>query len=877
MRINTRGVDFQHADPEYEFVVSDGQILIPRLHWETISNAFMHRDKEDTTKKVCQKSLRVPSAGRLQTMCWEEAEIVSPGEGEILVETRAAGLNFKDLLISLGVLLNERPMGLEGSGVVTEVGPGVQDFVVGDRVLYFGSGCFSTHLKLPEKLCAKLEDSISFEMGAALPAVYTTAYMAITELSNLQSGQSILIQSACGGVGLAAIHLAQMIGAEIYCTVGSEIKADYLVQHYGIERARILHSRDVSFLHDLMRLTDNRGVDVVLNSLSGELLRASWLCLAECGTMVEIGKRDFQRRAKLTMEPFEQNRSFIGFDLARLTEIQPERSIKALRDCVDLVRSGKIPGPTIDSIHPAANVQDAFRTMQSAQHIGKIVVQMPDDASKLESVAPRPIPEFKSDRSYLIVGGLGGLGRVVASWMVENGARNLVFLSRSAREGPDNQDYLDELRSQVCQVQLVAGSVAKLEDVQQATCKSVQPLAGIIQMSMALKEEKDRIAQELRKVDTKYNALQAKLAQLSAGYEADKTGLSHSLRRMLGDIAVTPGSPSLPNPLPTSNDTSIENVQVASCQLNLSQSSVVEVDAPRPTNNQPGATRTGRVSRPPRRYSSIPATTSPARPSPDSSTKNTRAAARGLSSQPGHRTVTNDTPPNNRAKRDRQCYEESPGAASGHARKKTKTAAASEEPYTVDFDEVFQDGLALHKHMIIQYPPESDRWYLLRCDDHGLHFNQNPLHGAARHMRAAEHRGPKRHLDINTLKDADSWSLAIQTMGLRVSNCDATKAQQNNTAFTQALDAGYKPIKPESNKTPAPSQIISQPQPAPREQEVLGNASRLSTEPEWSEDNGGELITHPLEGKPYLGYWRSGSRGQVHIGREAVECRGDLN
>ncbi|KAK8872412.1 hypothetical protein PGQ11_002926 [Apiospora arundinis] len=400
----------------------------------------------------------------------------------------------------------------------------------------------------------------------------------------------------------------------------------------------------------------------------------------------------------------------------------------------------------------------------------------------------------------------------------------------------------------------------------------------------ALQEEKDRIAQELRKVDTKYNALQAKLAQLSAGYEADKTGLSHSLRRMLGDIAVTPGSPSLPNPLPTSNGTSIENVQVASCQLNLSQSSVVEVDAPRPTNNQPGATRTGRVSRPPRRYSSIPATTSPTRPSPDSSTKNTRAAARGLSSQPGHRTVTNDTPPNNRAKRDRQCYEESPGAASGHARKKTKTAAASEEPYTVNFDEVFQDGLALHKHMIIQYPPGSDRWYLLRCDDHGLHFNQNPLHGAARHMRAAEHRGPKRHLDINTLKDADSWSLAIQTMGLRVSNCDATKAQQNNTAFTQALDAGYKPIKPESSKTPAPSQIISQPQPAPREQEVLGDASRLSTEPEWSEENGGELITHPLEGKPYLGYWRSGSRGQgwhalvvLPLGRfDAIGLHGSL-
>ncbi|KAK7928596.1 hypothetical protein PG985_005594 [Apiospora marii] len=233
-----------------------------------------------------------------------------------------------------------------------------------------------------------------------------------------------------------------------------------------------------------------------------------------------------------------------------------------------------------------------------------------------------------------------------------------------------------------------------------------------------LQEQKNRIAQELRMVDTKYEALQAELAQLSAGYEADKTGLSHS------------------------------------CDL--------------------------------------------------------WAAARGLSSQPGRRTVTDNTPVNNRMKRDRQRYEEGPGAASGHVQKKKKTAAATEEPYTVDFDDVFQGGFALHKHMIIQYPPESDRWM--------------PIRGLWPFRR---------------------WGSVYQI---------ATKAQQNNTAVIQALDAGYKPLKPDSNKKPTPSQIISQPQSAPREQEVIGDASRLSTEVEWSEENDGEIITHPLEGKAYLGY-----------------------
>ena len=158
-----------------------------------------------------------------------------------------------------------------------------------------------------------------------------------------------------------------------------------------------------------------------------------------------------------------------------------------MQKCVGLVKSRKIPGPEIDSVHPAANIRDAFRTMQSAKHIGKIIVQMPEDVSQLESSQARPAPKFKPDRSYLLIGGLGGLGRVVASWMVEHGARNLVFLSRSAQEGPETQDFLDELRSQDCQVQLVAGSVVKAEDVQQAVSVPTKPLAGVIQMSMVIK------------------------------------------------------------------------------------------------------------------------------------------------------------------------------------------------------------------------------------------------------------------------------------------------------------------------------------------------------------------------------------------------------
>lgn len=140
------------------------------------------------------------------------------------------------------------------------------------------------------------------------------------------ASQTVLIHSACGGVGLAALQIARLVGANIYCTVGSEKKVRYLVDNYQIDRSHIFNSRDSSFLPAVMAATEGRGVDVVLNSLSGELLEASWKCVAEFGTMIEIGKRDFRRRAKLAMEAFEANRTFVGLDLYQVAMKQPKKA-----------------------------------------------------------------------------------------------------------------------------------------------------------------------------------------------------------------------------------------------------------------------------------------------------------------------------------------------------------------------------------------------------------------------------------------------------------------------------------------------------------------------------------------------------------------------
>ncbi|PHH93163.1 hypothetical protein CDD83_19 [Cordyceps sp. RAO-2017] len=276
-----------------------------------------------------------------------------------------------------------------------------------------------------------------------------------------------------------------MIGAEIYCTVGSREKIDYLMGNHGIPRAHIFHSMDSSFLGDVRRATDNRGVDVVLNSLSGDLLHASWECVAEFGTMVEIGKRDFRRRAKLSMETFEANRTFIGLDVKRWVDLRQNEAIGVVKRCLGWMRSGSLdPTIAIAGVWKAEQVRDAFRFMQSGQHIGKIVIRMPEEASSLASVSPRRSVSLRADRSYLLVGGLGGLGRAIATWLVEQGARQLIFLSRSAAARPELDGFLAELSSMGCRVQLVQGDARSIADVRRAVDSAAAPIAGVVNLAM---------------------------------------------------------------------------------------------------------------------------------------------------------------------------------------------------------------------------------------------------------------------------------------------------------------------------------------------------------------------------------------------------------
>ncbi|RAH79597.1 putative polyketide synthase [Aspergillus japonicus CBS 114.51] len=481
----TNTIDAVSADWEYAIV--ENEIVIPRLHWQTIAQSF---EQYSSPERSLTKHLSIRTPGLLRTMKWVDGRAAQLKGCDVLVQSKAVGLNFRvDVLIASGALDKcTSLLGLEGAGIVHAIGPDVRHVSVGDHVINMGTGCFTTYLTLDESCCVKVKRSMSFEQAAALPCVYATSAMALVEKANLQRGQSVLIHSACGGVGLAAIQVAQMIGAEIYCTVGGESKVKYLVRNCDIPRSHSFHWRNPSFVRDVMEATNGRGVDVVLNSLAGDLLCASWTCVAEFGVMVEIGIRDFRRKAKLSMELFEANRTFAGLELKEISRVRPWMVTEVLKRCVDWIEAGVITPDTISNIVPAAHIYEAFRFMQSGTHIGKIVITMPDDPMALVTMRVKPIPVFQQERSYLLVGGLGGLGRAVASWMVEHGARNLIFLSRTASHTADNDSLMQDLESQGCQVQLVAGSVCELVDVKKCVTEAVAPIAGVVNMSMVLRD-----------------------------------------------------------------------------------------------------------------------------------------------------------------------------------------------------------------------------------------------------------------------------------------------------------------------------------------------------------------------------------------------------
>lgn len=403
----------------------------------------------------------------------------TPGPGEIEIKVEATGLNFRDVMSAMGILPGYPdglgPLGYECAGIVAAVGPDVSEFQVGEEVVALANYAFGSYVVVDVRLAVAKPRRFSFEEVATVPVTFLTAHYALLYLARIQKGESVLIHAAAGGVGLAAVQLAQAAGATIFATAGSPEKREYL-RSLGVKH--VMDSRSLDFADEVMRLTDGRGVDVVLNSLAGEFITRSLSVLAPYGRFLEIGRKDIYQNSQIGLYPFQRNLSFFAIDLDRLHHERPEFLGKLLREIMTQVEGGSLR-PLPCTVFPVTRAADAFRFMAQAHHIGKIVISMDVAEVRVDEMEGS---RFHPDATYLITGGFGGLGLKVAQWMVDRGARSLVLVGRRGATA-EAEPVLGSLRRAGCTILSAAADMAREEDVDRLLVEvsaSLPPLRGVI-------------------------------------------------------------------------------------------------------------------------------------------------------------------------------------------------------------------------------------------------------------------------------------------------------------------------------------------------------------------------------------------------------------
>ncbi|KAK3985842.1 hypothetical protein QBC44DRAFT_403752 [Cladorrhinum sp. PSN332] len=492
-------------DLETEYAERDGVLLVQRLVPDIGVNDFKAAENgngkglETVVKGLheteAQVRLQADKIGTLQSLVWCETDVgeVPMEDGMVEIEVMAVGVNFKDVATTMGIVPeNEHMIGCELAGYVKRIGPNVhRNLKVGDRVAAMRSGTYVNRVQCPQDRVHVIPNNMSFEDAATIPLVYLTAIYSLYHLGNLKEGQSVLIHSAAGGVGIAAIQLAKYKKADIFVTVGTEDKRQFLANNFGIPANRMFSSRNTKFADEIRRETGGRGVDVILNSLIGELLDESWRLTADGGIMVEIGKRDIVDRNTLAMEPFDRNCSFRAVDLSYTKEITNELIGDLMDEIFDLVEGGHI-GP----IHPITTytfdkVIPALSYIRRGQHIGKIVISSGSEDPQLPiRPAVRKLALQSEGASYLIVGGLKGLCGSVAVHLARHGARHITVISRSGTKDEASARVIQNCAAYGCEVAEAKGDVGSLDFVKKVF-KSAKPrrIAGVIQGAMVLRDK----------------------------------------------------------------------------------------------------------------------------------------------------------------------------------------------------------------------------------------------------------------------------------------------------------------------------------------------------------------------------------------------------
>jgi acyl transferase domain-containing protein/7-keto-8-aminopelargonate synthetase-like enzyme/acyl carrier protein len=405
-----------------------------------------------------------------------------PLRNEVEIAVKATGLNFRDVLISLGMLKEfyakdlgigraaDIYLGFDCAGTISAVGEGVTDLAVGDAVMAAAAGGSASYVTIYREVVTRVPKGMDAVTAAAIPSVFWTAYHSLVQLARLKAGERVLIHSAAGGVGLAAIEITRAAGAEIFATA-SPGKWDFLKQ-WGV--THIMNSRTLDFADEILSATGGQGVDVVLNSLTGEAVERSFAALKRGGRFVEIGKLGIWTAEEVAAR--RPDAAYFTFELGEVIARDPAACQRTGEEIRALFDNGAVR-PLPVTAYPIEDAAEAYRFMQQTRHIGKVVLTMGESSA------------VRGDASYLVTGGLGGLGLKVAESLVSAGARHLVLAGRSA-PGPEAETAMEVMRRHGASVTAVRADVAKAEDVASMleVCRASAPLRGVVHAAGVIRD-----------------------------------------------------------------------------------------------------------------------------------------------------------------------------------------------------------------------------------------------------------------------------------------------------------------------------------------------------------------------------------------------------
>ncbi len=473
-----------NVNPELVVAVRDGLCFGERL-------MNCGQGKLNVKNRVASEALQfVPSAdGRLDRIDVERVELAPLGKQEVLVEVAACALNFRDVLNALGMLQEHArkeglgefsmPLGFDFSGRILSVGNDVHGFKVGDEVFGVANGSMADKVIAHQGFVLPKPASISMAQSAALPTVYLTAYYALHTLAKIKAGDSILIHACAGGVGLAALTIARQVGARVFATA-SKSKHRYL-QAMGVEC--VMDSRSTDFEQQILQVTGGVGVDIVLNSLSGDMLDSTVNVLQEEGRFVEIGKIGvLDKNSFASRKPHAE---YFVFDLAGIIHDTPEKYAELLAKVVENYHQGLLDLLPV-TVFPVSHIVDAFRYFSQAKNVGKVVVDM-SPVLKPQQATLGELLDAK--KSYLVSGGTGALGWSVVELLAAHGAKHIVVAARKSPT-PELEQKIEYWREHGVGIDCVRADFAIESDIKEFVMAAATrgPIGGVVHAAGVLAE-----------------------------------------------------------------------------------------------------------------------------------------------------------------------------------------------------------------------------------------------------------------------------------------------------------------------------------------------------------------------------------------------------